>query len=85
MEKQQPADPRWEGLDEDLEKLSGGETTDWYGSSVVGGGLVSIEAAAVREIILKNAIDQQVDDENRLSVGEAVKGLPPCLRAKKSF
>lgn len=85
MEKPRLIDPRWEGLEEDLEKLSGGETTDWYGPSVVRRGKVSIEAAAGLEIDLKNALDQQVEDENFLNQGEVVNGLPPCKRVKKSF
>lgn len=85
MEKPRLKDPRWEGLEEDLAQLSGGETTDWYGPSVVGEGMVSIEAAASKEFKLKEELDNQVDAENLFNQGEVKNGLPPCKRVKRSF
>lgn len=85
MERIDSSDPRWEGLSEDLASLAGGETNDWYDPSLVRGGEISFEGAADLEIDLKQALDQQVEDENTLSQGEVVKGLPPCKRVKTSF
>lgn len=76
---------KWEGLAEDLAELSSGVTTDWYDPSLVKKGEISFESAAHLEIDLKQALDQQVDDENIFNEGEVRDGLPPCKRVKKSF
>jgi hypothetical protein len=77
---------RCEGLDEDLEELSGGVKADWYPRSAVNSdGTVSVEAAGSRELDLKQQLDDQVEGENVYHVGVEVKGLPPCKRVKKSF
>ena len=85
MERIDSDDTRWKGLSEDLAELSGGISTDWYDSSVVGEGMVSIEAAAHLEFDLKKTLDDQIDGENIHNEGEVKNGLPPCIRAKKSF
>lgn len=74
-----------EGIDEDISELSGGVRTDWYGSDVVGAGVVSIEGAAAKELGIKDTIDGAVAYENNFNEGEHQNGLPPCIRAKKSF
>jgi len=46
-------------------ELSQTVRTDWYSGEVQKGKRVSIEEASDREIDMKNALDDAVDDENR--------------------
>ena len=75
------------GLNEDLEGLSGGVSSDWYPVSTKKRGGVSIEQAAEEETDNKKRLDDAVDAENRYSsnsgkVGNS--GLPPCKITKHS-
>lgn len=84
-----PENEKWEGLDEILEELAGGVETDWYRDSETGpDGVVSIEAAANREIHLKTRLDDQIESENVFPEDPELvtrRGLPPCKRVKKSL
>ena len=68
--------------------LGEGDSTDWYGDDVLNArGDVSLERAALRELRLKDALDDQVEDENKFPEDPDLvtrHGLLPCKRANGS-
>lgn len=75
---------RCEGLKEDLELLDGRNyTEDVYGP----GEKVSLEKEGGRQLGLQEKLDTQVLLENLYDDPDSVRkrGLPPCLRARRSF
>lgn len=73
-----------DGLEEDLMALDGRYyTEDVYGP----GEEVSLEGERGRQLRLQEELDNQVLLENLYDDPDAIrrKGLPPCLRIRKSF